>query len=163
MQVSVSILFDNKVRKIYMRSTEKQSKLLFLILDNFHLGSLDNIYEISVTPNRIIIVREDAEFRDGKKIASIIKEACTVSNIDAYDWNGNHLWNIADIVGDIKMLFFGGNVVTREQFINAPFAKFNIDPSLVPTDHEFYSAGTDGRYYIIDMDTLEIVLIGPNK
>lgn len=146
-----------------MQPTGEKSKLLFLKLDNFGLESLDNIYEISITPNRIIIVHEDPEFRDGRMHTSLIKDACLVSNIDAYDWDGNHLWNIADIVGDIKMLFFGGKVVTKEQFMNNRNARYFVDQNLVPDEHEFYSASTDGRYYIIDMDTLEIIMIGPSK
>ena len=32
---------------------------------------------------------------------------------DAYDWNGNHIWNIGDIVGDVKMAFDVGSLTTR--------------------------------------------------
>ncbi len=163
MQVELSILFNHDVKRIYMKSTDAKSHLKNVIFNDHSLEVLDNIYEISITPNRVIFVRSDPGFRGGAISVPFEKEACRVSNIDAYDWNGKHLWNIADIVGDIKHLFFGGCVMTKKQFVNARFAEYSVDLSKVPENHEFYNACTDGRRYIIDMDTLEVIMILPNK
>ena len=54
----------------------------------------DKICKMIVTDDPLIIRTEDRDFRDGSQSAAWI-------NVDAYDHNGNHLWNIGEIIGDI--------------------------------------------------------------
>ena len=50
--------------------------------------------------------------------ASWIKDKREINNVDAYDHNGNHLWNIGKIIGDIKMQIDGISHITAEQAID---------------------------------------------
>ena len=85
-----------------------KGKLLCMTTDSvpfknlsFKSTVLQNVYEISITEDFIILTTESNN--------ETIK-----NNIDAYDWNGNHLWNISDIVGDLKIPYFGGTVTTKD-------------------------------------------------
>ena len=102
---------------------------------------------------------QDRDFRDGRRSCSIVKEKRKINNIDAYDWDGNHLWNIADIVGDIKMAFYGGYVCTKETYQDY----YGYDESKVPDSHDLYAASTDGRLYLIDLETRRITQVLPMK
>ena len=53
---------------------------------------LDTIRDICIA-EEIILIREE-------------------NNVNAYDWAGNHLWNIGELVGDIKMAFDGISHIT---------------------------------------------------
>lgn len=112
------------------------------------IESLDNIYEISITKNLLIITTEDEDFRNGNQHAPLTKESRTKNNINAYDWDGNHLWNIADIVGDIKMPFYGGNVTTKENLQG----HFGVNMSNLNDSHDFYVCTSGSRMFIIDLN-----------
>ncbi len=79
------------------------------------IESSENIYEISITKDFVIITTEYAvqSKSDTIKNSTAINKIFT-NNINAYDWNGNHLWNIADIVGDLNIPYFGGTVTTKD-------------------------------------------------
>ena len=66
---------------------------------------LDKITVICISDGILIIRTEDRDFRDGRQTAPIIKDNREENNINAFDYQGNHLWNIGEIVGDIKMQF----------------------------------------------------------
>lgn len=67
----------------------------------------DKILEIFIIKDMIMLLTEDRDFRNGALQAPIYKDDRRINNIDAYDWNGNHLWNIGNIVGNIKTPFTG--------------------------------------------------------
>lgn len=83
-------------------------------MDNFAVNNLclcsrmiepsENVYEISITKDFVIIT---AEYALQSKSDTNSTEIFT-NNINAYDWDGNHLWNIADIIGDLKIPYYGG-------------------------------------------------------
>lgn len=65
----------------------------------------DNICRIVFTDELILIRTEDRDFRDGRQQADWIKDNREENNIYCFDTKGNLLWNIGEIVGDIKMAF----------------------------------------------------------
>ena len=93
---------------------EIESSGLYQLYGLQHIIELqDKICNIYILKDMIIIRAEDRDFRYGAKTAPFYKDNRRINNIDAYDWQGNHLWNIGDIVGDIKMPFDGGCLTTK--------------------------------------------------
>lgn len=93
---------------------EIESSGLYQLYGLQHIIELqDKICNIYILKDMIIIRAEDRDFRYGAKTAPFYKDNRQINNIDAYDWQGNHLWNIGDIVGDIKRAFDGGGLTTK--------------------------------------------------
>ena len=93
---------------------EIESSGLYQLCGLQHIIELqDEINSIFILKDMIIIITEDRDFRHGYRPTSYIKDNRQINNIDAYDWQGNHLWNIGDIVGDIKRAFDGGGLTTK--------------------------------------------------
>ncbi|MBQ3489246.1 MAG: hypothetical protein IJA86_01485 [Clostridia bacterium] len=82
------------------------------------LKTLDKILSVLITDDRIILRTEDRDFRHGALQAPWLKDNRRMNNIDAYDRDGNHLWNIGDIVGDIKMSFTGCHLTSNAQLVD---------------------------------------------
>lgn len=78
------------------------------------INTSDKILEILIIKDMIMVLTEDRDFRHGALQAPIYKDDRRINNMDAYDWNGNHLWNIGDIVGDIKTPFTGAALSAEE-------------------------------------------------
>ncbi len=79
------------------------------------IQSLDKIWQICIVKDMVIIRTEDRDFRDGRQFASWKKDARRENNILAYDWQGNKLWNIGEIVGDIKAAFLGVHAIFHKE------------------------------------------------
>ena len=78
---------------------EIESSGLYQLYGLQHIIELqDKICNIYILKDMIIIRAEDRDFRYGAKTAPFYKDNRRINNIDAYDWQGNHLWNIGDIV-----------------------------------------------------------------
>ena len=74
----------------------------------------DKICNIIICDAFLVLRTEDRDFRNGRSYASFVKDNREVNNIDAFDWQGNHLWNIGEIVGDVKMAFDDFSPHTRD-------------------------------------------------
>lgn len=75
----------------------------------------DKITKICITEDMLVIQTQDRDFRDGCQSASWVKDNRQINNVDAYDHNGNHLWNIGSIIGDIKIQIDGFSYITADQ------------------------------------------------
>lgn len=149
MNCRVSILVDNKVLRLQLDVSELKK---MHINDGF-LDSLDKIYEISITKDLVIVTTEDPDFRNGAKCVPIMKESRRENNITAYDWRGNRVWNIADMVGDLKMSFLGGSVCTIETLKNA----VGFDERLVPEGHDLFTCVAEGFLFVIDLTDAKVL------
>lgn len=85
----------------------------------------DYICKMIVTDDLLIVRTEDRDFRDCSQSASWIKDKREINNVDAYDHNGNHLWNIGKIIGDIKMQH-GKTVKSAKLPLTNPILYYNI-------------------------------------
>lgn len=115
------------------------------------LESSDRICDISITKDYLIVT---TEYPDPQNTASapLIKKNQSTNNINAYDWMGNHIWNIGEIIGDCNVPFSGGTVTTKDSLIS------DIDASKISQDHEYYICFSKNNYkYIVDLTTKELV------
>jgi hypothetical protein len=127
-------------------SFEIKSNGLYQLCGLQHIIDLqDEICGIFILKDMIIIRAEDRDFRYGAKTAPFYKDDRRINNIDAYDWQGNHLWNIGDIVGDIKMPFDGVDLTTK--------ASAQLDNSLLDVgdcSQDLFYCKADARRFLID-------------
>ena len=66
----------------------------------------------------LVIQTQDRDFQDGCQSTSWVKDNRQINSVDAYDHNGNHLWNIGSIIGDIKMQIDGFRYITSDHAKN---------------------------------------------
>lgn len=160
MSFSVHILMNG--RTLYLSAEIGDLKRLGMSvgMSGRIIESLDNIYEISITKDLVILTTEDPDFRGGALQAPFVKESRKVNNINAYDWEGNHLWNIADLVGDIRMAFWGGSVTTVESLKG--ISGFDAAKFAETDGHDLYACTAGGFMYVIDLDDRRIVQIFRN-
>lgn len=129
-------------------------KLLTISGDRFELGefisgkssfkTMEDIIGISATKDFVIFTKNYSRF---------------VDNIDAYDWYGNHIWNIADIVGKTGIQYLG-SIVTAADFLRG---SFDFDESKYNKDNDLVSCSTPDIVYIIDLTTRKIIQVFSNK
>jgi hypothetical protein len=152
MSFKVNALFDQKLVNISADNIEVNN----LCLCSHIIDSSENIYEISITKDFVIITTEYAV----QSKSDTIKNATTINriftnNINAYDWNGNHLWNIADIVGDLKIPYLGGSVTTKEIMKN----HFGFDELKYDDSCELFCCSACNYLYIIDLKCRKLVQV----
>lgn len=147
MSINIKALFDQKLLNMSMDE---------LAVNNFRLSShtvepAENIYEISITKNVVIITTEYLiQSKSNPNSTQIF-----TNNINAYDWDGNHLWNIADIVGDLKTPFFGGTVTTKDIMKS----HFGFDEYLYDDSCELFCCSAGDHLYIVDLNCRKLVQV----
>ncbi len=151
MSFSVNVLINQKL----LHFATEYFTLNHLYLCSQRIGSSQNIYEISITKDFVIITTEHAVPSESgtEKDSTAINKMLT-NNIDAYDWDGNHMWNIADIVGDLKIPYFGGTVTTK-QLLKRP----DFDESKCDEQSDLYCCTAGNHMYIIDLSSLKLLQI----
>lgn len=139
----------NKKRVSFSTTDAKNIKNLGMYAHILELK--DNIVEIAITSDYLIVATEPPELR-GRSYAPLVIQDRPQNNINAYDWRGNHKWNIAEIVGDIKYSFYGGSVTTAELLAG------DVDPSILNDDHEYYfCVSHNDQKYIIDLTEKRLI------
>ena len=68
-----------------------------------------------MTDDLFVVRTEDRDFRDGRQSAPWVKDDREINNVDAYDLDGNHLWNIGSVISDIKMQIDGIYHITAKE------------------------------------------------
>ena len=101
------------------------------------------VLKVSVADGILLVLTEDRDFRDGSDHAPILKDNRQINNIDAYDWQGNHLWNIGELVGDIKIQFDWLNHISARDIKKYYGVRCARSDSL-------YACIAEGFVYIID-------------
>ncbi len=125
---------------------EIESEGLYTIncLTRTPIRSPDKICKICILPGMVVIRTEDRDFRDGRQTAPWEKGDRLENNIIAYDWQGNKLWNIGEIVGDIKEAFLGVCYISREK------AQAEFSVSLPENTGPLLGCNTGCRVYLVD-------------
>ena len=148
MSFCVNVLIDQKLLHI----PTKASEIKELTLGFHRLKSLANIYEVSITKDFVIVTTQETV----KNKSNLLKARPEVrTNIDAYDWECNHLWNITDIIGRTEMHIWGGTVSTKEMLKDYP----GFDESKCDDKSELYCCTANSRLYIINLNNLKLVQV----
>ena len=137
----IEILINDKITAIDATSTD----IANLCIDKKIIEHPDPIYHVSITSEFIIVLAESAAFRNGVKTSPTETVNKYPNTINAYDWNGNLIWNITDIVGDIQSRMVGGCLYTDDML-----EKSNCKTWVKGHDH-YACADWVGRSYWIDL------------
>lgn len=103
MDIQISVLIDKKAAFFSVSDTQ-------INRIGFYKRVLElpgQITDISIAKNLFIVTTRDPNSRGCKAGERPAEPDYSANNITAYDWDGNFLWNIAEIVGDIGISFFG--------------------------------------------------------
>lgn len=96
--LDVETVIANGKKRVHIR-TEGANEISF---DFLPIKTLDRITYIGICDDFVVIKTVDRDFRNGNLVAPWIKDDRTINNVDAYTLKGEHLWNIGEIIGDIK-------------------------------------------------------------
>lgn len=150
MGLRISALINQKMVSF---STADAENIKQLSLYAHILESPDVIHGIAITKDYLIVMTEDPDLRNSTS-APLIKKNRSTNNINAYDWAGNHMWNIAEIVGEITASFWGGTVTTKELITD----HVGVDPQKINENHDlFVCTATNDCLYIIDLTEKKLV------
>ena len=118
---------------------------------------LDTIRDICIAEEIILIRTEDRDFRNGCLIAPFVKDNREQNNVNAYDWAGNHLWNIGELVGDIKMAFAGISHITPAEAKR----EFGIKPKR--TAQCLFRCVAGGFVFVVDAESRKMLCKAAGK
>ena len=140
-------------QKVVFFSTSDANEIRRLGMSRRILESPDIIYEISVSKDYIILTTEPSGYTH-QMSAQPENLNSNIRNINAYDWKGNPMWNIGEIVGDVWVPFCGGTVTTKELLDGHA----GLDMSRIPDDHDlFCCTSRDSYLYVIDLDEKKLL------
>lgn len=151
MSFCLNVLINQKLLHITTNALEVNELSLCL----HKLKSLANIYEVSITKDFVIVTAEEMSQKESGFLNCRSEKIGFVRNIHAYDWKGNHLWSIADIIGDTGMPLWGGTVTTKELLK----AHVDFDESKCDEQCELYCCTAGSRMYIISLNSLKLLQI----
>lgn len=135
---TVSFTLNDELLSLELDATDYLNGLYI----NCHpLKKKGHITEVTVGKN-IVIIKQDAYYEGG-------------NNINAYDWKGNHLWNIAEIIGDSNRMYNGGNICSKRILET----RWGFVPEKYPVGHTFYNCVSEGNAYIIDLEDRKVVQV----
>ena len=148
MPCSINFIKNNKRICLELNPDEIKKVLCF----KTQIETEDAINTISVAEKQIIVCTYLPKSAVGKPFW--LDEPIENNNINAYDFNGNFLWNISDIVGKTHWYFYGGCIHSKTTLCQ----EYSIDVSLdINENHEFFTCSTEGRTYVIDLNEKKVI------
>ena len=107
-RVTVHTIIDGTHRAVTMRVDDLRQIRMF----DTSITCLDRIDHISLTKNMVILQKSSPAYRKNAwtRNKNYSPNYAEYNYVDAYDYNGNHLWNIAEILGDIGCGVHSGQV-----------------------------------------------------
>ena len=167
MPVQILVGMNNKV---FHFGLEDISCFKKFVLNGRWIESLDGIYSISITDDLFIIVTEDHCFRDGRH-SCICKDKYSTDTIKAYNWNGEIVWCIRDIIKDLTGEYLSGYLIDREKAATLPdgypplYNGRKIEDILAGIDksHYLYACFDAGWRYVLDITDRRVLFRTPTK
>lgn len=151
--IEVQLLLNGKRLEFGIKSVEGLYALCIRSSIIAQIKSMDNICGIRITKDFIILTKKDRAYRNGAKF---LKDEDfgerRINNIEAYDWDGNLIWNIGDIVGDIRKPFYGCNVVAKNMLSSEMAEKMAKSAE----SHDLLICNAE-RIFVIDLETRELL------
>ena len=152
--IEVQLLLNGKRLEFGVKSVEGLYALCIRSSIITQIKSIDNIHGINITKDFIILTKKDRAYRGGAKLLTDADFGeRRVNNIEAYDWDGNLIWNIGDIVGDIGKPFYGCNLVTKDMLGSNMLDKIPESAA----SHDLLVCNATPRIFVVDLETREII------
>ena len=148
-RVTVHAIINGVHREVTVHTVDLRQLHLF----DTPITCLDRIDDISLANNMVILQMSSPAYRKNAWTTDpdYVPNYAVYNYADAYDYKGNHLWNIAEILGDIGCGISGARICTK---------------NLLPADaRDAYIEGHEllvcwswyDRRYIIDLDDRKVI------
>ena len=136
-------------------------------LKDRYIKSLDDIVEISIADDLFILTNRDPAFRITGRLFIGFDE-CSTDTIKAYNWDGEFLWSIDDIIKGLTGEYLGGWLINRAQAVTdedplpdggrAEDILACVDPS-----HPLFACLDGGWRYVLDLKDKRVLFRTSNR
>ena len=148
-RVTVHAVINGVHREVTIRTDELQQ----IHMHHIPIDSCGRITNISFTKDMIILQKDPPS--DPKAPHNIDKNYApnygTYNYVDAYDYKGNHLWNISEILGDIGSGVHSGHVCSTD------FLICDSKQAYIEGHELFVCWNAYGMRYMIDLDDKKVI------
>ena len=146
-RVTIYSVIDDVLRTVSVHTEDLNELLLF----DKKITTLDRIYRVSLAKNMVIIETSSPENRYAPKPnPEYVPNYGVYNYINAYDYEGNHLWNIADIIGDVGS-GVGGYICSTKYLLGESKEKYIDGHELLVCWNAY------GMRYLIDLDEKKVI------
>ena len=127
-------------------------------LKDRYIKSLDGIVEISIADDLFILTNRDPAFRITGRLFIGFDE-CSTDTIKAYNWDGEFLWSIDDIIKGLTGQYLGGFLINRAQAASLPANEDRLPNgervedilACVDPSHPLFACFDGGWRYVLDL------------
>lgn len=146
-RVTIYSVFNDVLREVSVATEDLKEILLF----DKKITTLDRIYRISFAKNMVIIETGSPENRySPKPNPEYVPNYGVCNYINAYDYEGNHLWNIAEIIGDVGS-GVGGHICSTKYLLG------ESKEAYIEGHELFVCWNAFGMRYLIDLDEKRVI------
>lgn len=146
-RVIIYAVVDGVLREVSVGAEERKEIWLF----DKVITTLDRIHRISFAKNMVIIeTGSPANRYSPKPNPEYVPNYGVYNYINAYDYNGNHLWNIADIIGDVGS-GVGGHICSTKYLLGDSKDAYIDGHELLVCWNAY------GMRYLIDLDEKRVI------
>lgn len=147
-RITVCTVTNDQARQVAFWTNEAKA----IGLAGKRLTALDNICKISLARDMVILLTVSPTYRNGYvPNPDYIPDYSTYNYVDAYDYEGNHLWNIAEIIGDAGSGICDGYVCSTEYLMKG------CEDTYIDGHELFVCWNEDGMRYLIDLDEKKVI------
>ncbi len=123
-----------------------------IVLFDKTIITLDYIYNVSFTKNMVILQTGSPENRNAPVTnPEYVPDYGAYNYVNAYDYDGNHLWNIAEIIGNVGFGICAGHVCSTKYLIE------DSKDTYVDGHELFVCWDSLGMRYLIDLDDKRVI------
>ena len=115
------------------------------------ITTLDNIQKISLCKNKFILLTASPRFRYSTIPSPDFVPNYDINCVDAYDYEGNHLWNIAEIIGNVGTNICNGHICSTQYLMGDSRDKYIEGHEL------FVCWDSNEMRYLIDLDEKKVI------
>ncbi|MBQ9761749.1 MAG: hypothetical protein IJV82_01580 [Oscillospiraceae bacterium] len=150
--MSYAVIVYSIVGGVCRRVSVEVENLKEIRLFDKEIKTLDNICDISFAKDMVILQTDSPRYRYAPKPNPEYKPDYAVNNyVNAYDYNGNHLWNISQIIGDVGSGISGGHICSTDYLLE------ESKDSYVEGHELFVCWDEYGMRYLIDLDEKKVI------
>ena len=142
-QITVYTIVGNECREVAFW-TDKANEIG---IGGVKISVPDNICIVSFTKKTVILVTDSPRFKSSPNYTPDYNVNC----VNAYDYNGNHLWNIAEIIGNVESNICYGHVCSTD-YLTAESKDLHTE------GHELFVCWDSNEIrYLIDLDEKKVI------
>ena len=146
------VIFYSIVNNTCRQGTVWVENLKELWLHDKKIETQDRIFSVSFAKNMVILLTGSPEYRYAPDPnPEYVPDYGLYNYVNAYDYDGNHLWNIAEIIGDVGFGICAGHVCSTEYLVEG------AQDAYIEGHELFVCWDSLGMRYMIDLDEKKVI------